>query len=425
MIYDVVVIGGGPSGIFAAIAARNNGAEVLLIEKNNLLARKMSISGGGRCNLTNSSTVDKIIENIPGNGRFLYSTLNQFSNTDTIIFFEKELGIKTKVEDNGRVFPVTDRSSTLIEALNKYLINIGVEILYDTEVVELIIANKRIKGVQLNNGLAIKANSVILATGGISYPNTGSTGDGHRMASELGHQVTELYPSSVSLLSEDKFIKERLIQGITLKDIELTLYNPNGKKEKSEYGDIIFTHFGLSGPAALKISRNIHFLYTKYGELPLKISINIFPEKNEEQLYRMISDLIASFPKKSILNGFQGFLPEKLLKVIFNKNSSIIDKKMVELDKNDLNYLIESFKRFKINVIGTKSINEAIVTGGGVSLKEINPKTLESKIVKGLFIVGELLDIDAFTGGYNMQAAFSTGFVAGKAASITTKVEIY
>lgn len=180
MIYDVVVIGGGPSGIFAAIAARNNGAEVLLIEKNNLLARKMSISGGGRCNLTNSSTVDKIIENIPGNGRFLYSTLNQFSNTDTIIFFEKELGVKTKVEDNGRVFPATDRSSTLIEALNKYLINIGVEILYDTEVVELIITNKRIKGVQLNNGSAIKANSVILATGGLSYPNTGSTGDGHR-----------------------------------------------------------------------------------------------------------------------------------------------------------------------------------------------------------------------------------------------------
>lgn len=205
----------------------------------------------------------------------------------------------------------------------------------------------------------------------------------------------------------------------------MTLYNPNGKKVKSEYGDIIFTHFGLSGPAALKISRNIHFLYKKYGELPLKIGINIFPEKNEEQLYKMISDLIDSNPKKSILNGFQGFLPEKMLKVIFNKNSSIIDKKMVELDKNDLNYLIDSFKRFIINVIGTKSINEAIVTGGGVSLKEINPKTLESKIVKGLFIVGELLDIDAYTGGYNMQAAFSTGFVAGKAASITTKVDIY
>lgn len=420
MIKDVIVIGGGPSGIFAAIAASRNGAKVLLIEKNNRLAKKMSISGGGRCNLTNNSTIEKIIENIPGNGRFLYSALNQFSNSDTINFFEKELGVKIKVEDNGRVFPASDRSSTLIDALNKYLVHIGVEILFDAEVDKLLISDKRITGVQLKNGTVIKANSIVLATGGVSYPNTGSTGDGYRIARQLGHQITELYPSSVSLLSEDQIIKDRLIQGISLKDIELTLYNPNGKKEKSEYGDIIFTHFGLSGPAALKISRDVHFLYKKYGKQSLKLSINLFPEKNEEELYEMIGDLIANNPKKSLLNGFQGFLPEKLLKVIFNKNLSLIDKKMVELNKNDLNYLITSFNRFTIDVTGTKSINEAIVTGGGVSLKEINPKTLESKIVNGLFIVGELLDIDAYTGGFNMQAAFSTGFVAGKAASLTT-----
>lgn len=420
MEYDVVVIGGGPSGIFAAIAARKHGSKVLLIEKNNKLAKKMGISGGGRCNLTNSSSIEKIIENIPGNGRFLYSSLNQFSNSDTIIFFEKELGVKTKVEDNGRVFPESDSSSTLIEALNNFLIEIGVEILYNTEVVELLTIDKIIVGVQLSNGFSIKTNSVILATGGLSYPNTGSTGDGYRIARNLGHQITELYPSSVSLISEDQIIKERLIQGISLKGIELTLYNPQGKKEKTEYGDIIFTHFGLSGPAALKISRNIHFIYKKYGIQPLELSINLFQEKNEEELYEMISDLIANNPKKSLLNGFQGFLPDKLLKVIFNKNSSFKDKKMIELNKNDLNYLITIFNKFTVNLVGTKPINEAIVTGGGVSLKDINPKTLESKIVKNLFIVGELLDIDAFTGGFNMQVAFSTGFVAGKAACLVT-----
>lgn len=420
MIYDVIVIGGGPSGIFAAIAAKKHGSKVLLIEKNNKLAKKMGISGGGRCNLTNSSPIEKIIENIPGNGRFLYSALNQFSNSDTIIFFEKELGVKTKVEDGSKVFPASDRSNTLIEALNKYLINIGVEILYNTEVVELLITDKKVEGVQINNGSSIKAKSVILATGGLSYPNTGSTGDGYRIARHLGHRITDLYPSSVSLISEDQIITDRLIQGISLKGIELTLYNPQGKKEKSEYGDIIFTHFGLSGPAALKISRNIYFMQKRYGVQPFELSINLFPEKTEAELYKLISDLIAYNSKKNLLNGFQGFLPDKLLKVIFNKNSSFENKKMVELNKNDLSYLITLFKNFPINVIGTKSINEAIVTGGGISLKEINPKTLESKIVKNLFIVGELLDVDAYTGGFNMQVAFSTGFVAGKAAALVS-----
>jgi len=419
MIYDVIVIGGGPSGIFAAIAAKKHGSKVLLIEKNNKLAIKMGISGGGRCNLTNNSATEKIIENIPGNGRFLYSALNQFSNNDTIVFFEQELGVKTKVEDNGRVFPKSDNASTLIEALNKYLINIGVEILYNTEVVELLSTNNQIEGVQLSSGVLTKCNSVILATGGLSYPNTGSTGDGYRMARHLGHQITELFPSSVSLLSDDQLITERLVQGISLKGVELTLYNPQGKKVKIENGDIIFTHFGISGPAALKISRNIYFMQKEYGnDQPFKLSINLFPEKDETELFKMISDLIANNPKKSLLNGFQGFLPEKLLKAIFNKNSLFMDKKMVELNKDDLNYLIAFFKKFTISITGTKLINEAIVTGGGVSLKEINPKTLESKIVKGLFIVGELLDVDAFTGGFNMQVAFSTGFVAGKAASL-------
>lgn len=413
--YDAIVVGGGPSGMFAAIGAKDENTKVLLIEKNNTLGNKMKISGGGRCNLSNTSDIDNLIKNIPGNGRFLYSALNQFSNNDVINFFENTLGVKTKVEDRGRVFPMDDNSKTLIDSLHSYLEKIGVDIIFNSTVKELIINNNKAEGVILEYNQKIIGRSIILATGGVSYPKTGSTGDGHFIAKAAGHHITDLFPSSVPLLSEDYAIKERLLQGISLRNVEISLYDSLNKLIKKEQGDMIFTHFGLSGPAILRISRYVYLTQLNNNK-PLKLLIDILPDIGEIELTDDITKIITENSKKQLFNGFKGLLPEKLLLVIINMITDNPEKKLIELSIKEKQELVNLIKKFPVNVVGTKQLKEAIVTGGGINIKEINPKTLESKLIEGLFFVGELIDIDAYTGGFNMQVAFSTGFVAGKSA---------
>lgn len=417
MAYDVIVVGGGPSGMMAAISARLHGSTVILIEKNDELGFKMKISGGGRCNLSNTAPINELIENIPGNGRFLYSGLNQFSNIDVIKFFEEELKVKTKVEDRGRVFPVSDRSKTLIDALRNYLLNSGVKILFNSEVEDISIIDKSVKGVLLKDGSLIEGNKIILGTGGISYPKTGSTGAGLEIAKSLGHSISDLYPSSVPLLSDDNFITDKILQGVSLRNVELTLYDSNKKKVISEYGDMIFTHFGISGPVVYRVSRYVYLTQKKHNQSPLLLELDIFPQISSDELIKDLNTYIKNNQMKLTINGFTGLLPEKILTLIISE-IGIATKKMVELNQKDLLKLVNLLKAFPINIVRTKPINEAIVTGGGVNIKEINPKTFESKIIEGLYIVGEMLDVDAFTGGYNMQVAFSTGYVAGKSASM-------
>lgn len=414
--YDVIIVGGGPAGIFSAIAARSYGATVLLIEKNNHLGKKLLISGGGRCNLSNISPIEKFIENIPGNGKFLYSAFSQFSNTDLINFFEKQLGIKLKVEDRGRVFPAVNHSKIVVNSLTRHLEEINVKILFDGSVQRLLTKNGRITGVYLAGNQIIKGYTVILATGGISYPRTGSTGAGYNLAGELGHRVTELFPASVPLNSDDEIIKDKLLQGLSLRNIELSLYNQFGKQLNREKGDMIFTHFGLSGPAVFRISRYVALALRENENIALKINIDLFPDLSNVQLHDKIAAIVKGNPQKNLLNGFNGLLPEKLLRAIIKKLPSIKNKKMVELNEKDINTFVCLQKGFAITISGTRPIAEATVTGGGISIKDVDPKTFSSKLINGLFIVGELLDIDGHTGGYNIQTAFTTGYVAGKSA---------
>lgn len=416
MNYDVIVIGGGPAGMFAALTAKKYSEKVLLIEKNNELGKKLLITGGGRCNFTNTATQDKFIANIPGNGRFLYSILNQFSNTDLINFVENNLKIQTMIEDDGRVFPISNKANSLVNSLKNYLIENNVEIIYECILEKIIIDNSKIVGILINNNRVIKGRTVILATGGISYPMTGSTGDGYQIVEKLGHLINEVFPSSVPLLSEDLFITNKELQGISLKDVKLYLYDENNKCVNKTAGDIIFTHYGLSGPAILKISRYVAISNKKELKTNFKLKLDIFPDKSEEELFSRIEALITNNRGKNIYNGFKDLLPEKLLNYIIKIND-IRTNKMNEISVVDIKKIINSMKNFIIFISGTRSIDEAIVTGGGIDIKQINPKTLESKLINGLFFAGEVLDVDANTGGYNLQIAFSTGYVAGKSAS--------
>lgn len=416
MNYDVIVIGGGPAGIFAAVSAKQSFNKVLLIEKNRKLGKKMLITGGGRCNFTNISSNDKFIANIPNNGKFLYSILNQFSNTDLISFVKEKLNIEIKVENDGRVFPSSEKSISLVNSLVNYLKDIDVEVIYDCKVEDILTDNSKNIGVLIKENKFIYSKAVILATGGLSYPETGSTGDGYSIAKKLDHKITDLFPSSTPLISKDLFIINKELQGLSLKNIKLYLSDTDNRCIKEESGDIIFTHYGISGPAVLKISRYVSISYKKNKNISLKLLVDIFPNKTEEELIDQIKALVNRNHKKNLLNGLKDLLPEKLLKYIININNMGF-KRMNELTLKDMKKIINNIKSFTIHISDTKPIEEAMVTGGGIDIKQINPKTLESKLIKGLFFAGEILDIDANTGGYNLQIAFSTGYVAGTSAS--------
>lgn len=402
----VVVIGGGPAGIMAACKASEQGNDVTLVEKNDRLGKKILISGKGRCNITNSTDIEGLIENTPGNGNFLYSAFYTFSNADLIELLNR-YGLETKVERGGRVFPVSDRAKDVVDTLQKYLKDTGVKVLLNAPVAEIITSDGYVKGVKLKDGRKIDCDSVVLSTGGASYPGTGSTGDGYKIAKKLGHEVVKLRPSLVPLIVSEKWIGE--LQGLSLKNVAVTLVNEKGKKIYTDFGEMLFTHYGVSGPIILSSSRHI----LDYDFKGVTLVIDLKPALSEEKLDERIQRDFEKFSRKQFKNSLDELLPQKLISVVINLSGISPDKFVNQITKEERRNLVRVLKNFKLTIVGARPIDEAIVTAGGISTNEINPSTMESKLVKGLFFAGEVIDIDAYTGGFNLTIAFSTGYLAG------------
>lgn len=415
MAQDIIIVGGGPSGLMAAIAASAGGARTLLLDKGNRLGRKLGISGGGRCNVTNAKPIDEIIKNIPGNGRFLHSALARFGNREIIDFFEG-LGIRLKEEDRGRMFPVSDKAKTVVEALVNQVRKQRVEIRVDCAVDRVLYGDSGVRGIRLKNGETLTASCVIVATGGKSVPHTGSTGDGYAWAEAAGHTITELYPTEVPLVSREPFIRSRELQGLSLRDIALSVWNAKGKRVVEHEGDMIFTHFGLSGPAVLRCSQFV-VKQLMAGEKEVTLTIDLRPGKSEDAVYAETWDMIQDEPRKAIKNVLKGYASEKWIPLLLNRAGLKEDLTFDNVPKQGWRELARLFKAFPVKVHGSLSIEEAFVTGGGVHLKEIDPRTMESKLMPGLYFCGEILDIHGYTGGYNITAAFSTGHCAGRSAA--------
>ena len=416
--YNVIVVGGGSAGLMACIAAARNGASVLLLDKGSKLGRKLGISGGGRCNVTNAKETEDLIAHIPGNGRFLYSAFQHFNNRDIMNFFES-LGIALKEEDNGRMFPVSDKAASVVNTLVSEVRRLGVEIKTDTPVAEVLYEHGQAAGVKLVSGATCRAQAVILATGGKSVPHTGSTGDGYPWAEAAGHTITELYATEVPIVSRESWIASKELQGLSLRDVELSVWNPKGKKTIGHRGDMIFTHFGLSGPIALRCSQFIRQVKIKFKVNQVEMAVDLFPDLPPHELDRMLRDKLAAEPKKAIKNVLKGTVPERMLPLLLERAELDGDATFAHLPKQQWSAFVDILKKFAIQVTGTKSIEEAFVTGGGINLKEIHPKTMESKLMPGLYFCGEILDIHGYTGGYNITAAFSTGYTAGMHAAQT------
>ena len=404
---NVIIIGGGPAGMIAGISAAINGDNVTIIEKMSSCGKKLLITGKGRCNITNSTDINGFIENTPTNGRFLYSALNNFDNNDIINLLEKE-GIKTKTERGGRIFPVSDRAQDVLEALLNILRKLNVKILTNTEVKKVILKDGTVVGVKLSGEEEIKADKVILATGGKSYPVTGSTGDGYRIAKEMGHSIVEIKPSLIPLTSNDEVCKK--LQGLSLRNVSIQLKN----KEKivyEDFGEMLFTHYGVSGPVILSASAHL-VRYKNNGELlkngSVILEIDLKPALTEEKLDLRILRDFEEVKNKEFKNSLDKLLPQKLIPVIIEKTKISPYKRVNEITKEERARIVKILKCLEIKINGVRPIEEAIITSGGVSIKEINPKTMESKFVKGLYFAGEVIDVDAFTGGFNLQVAWST-----------------
>ncbi|CAG9622154.1 BaiN/RdsA family NAD(P)/FAD-dependent oxidoreductase [Sutcliffiella rhizosphaerae] len=422
MNYDVIIIGGGPSGLMAAIAAAEQKTRVLLIDKGNKLGRKLAISGGGRCNVTNRLPVDEIIKHIPGNGRFLYSAFSEFNNEDIIRFFEN-LGIQLKEEDHGRMFPVSDKAQSVVDALLSRLQELKVDIRTNTAVETVDYQNEQTHGVLLKTGEFLPCTCVVIAVGGKSVPHTGSTGDGYPWAKKAGHTITDLFPTEVPLTSTEAFILEKTLQGLSLRDVALSVLNPKGKVVKTHQMDMIFTHFGISGPAVLRCSQYVVKTMKKFGVDKVTMNLDVFPSRNEELVFQDLNTALKEDTKKAIKNVLKGLVPERYL--LFLLEHCAIDELETgaTLSHEKIRELAKMCKQFRFQVSGTLSIEKAFVTGGGVSVKEIHPKEMSSKMMEGLFFCGEVLDIHGYTGGYNITSALVTGRLAGlnagkKAASL-------
>ncbi|NWL89681.1 MULTISPECIES: NAD(P)/FAD-dependent oxidoreductase [unclassified Paenibacillus] len=415
--YEVIVIGGGPSGLMASIAAAEQGASVALVDKGDKLGRKLGISGGGRCNVTNIKEIDELIQYIPGGGRFLYSAFSLFSNRDIIAFFES-LGIALKEEDNGRMFPVSDKAKTVVDALVGKARSLGVKLLTHHPVQEVMFAEEGVQGIKLTTGEPIEAKCVIIATGGKSVPHTGSTGDGYPWATAAGHTITELYPTEVPIVSKEPFITDRSVQGLSLRNVKLSVLNAKGKAVVAHQGDMIFTHFGLSGPIALRCSGFIRSVKQKSGSNEVKLALDLFPEMSQAGLDAYLRGLLTDEPKKTLKNVLKGTIPERLLPLLFERAALSGETTYEHLPKEPWFAFTAILKSFMILVTGTRPFEEAFVTGGGIHLKEVSPQTMESKLMPGLFFCGEVLDIHGYTGGYNITAAFATGYTAGHHAGL-------
>lgn len=403
---NVIVVGGGAAGMMAAVFAARNGQNVQLLEKNEKLGKKLFITGKGRCNITNAADIEDLFTAVTSNPKFLYSGFYSFTNQQVIDFFE-ELGVKTKIERGERVFPVSDHSSDVIAAFSRELKSLGVSVSLHTEVRELLCEQDKVCGVLLTNGKKMKADAVIVATGGISYPSTGSTGDGYRFAKETGHRVTELLPSLVPMEVRQWYAKE--LQGLSLRNIEICI--TDGKKKLyEEFGEMLFTHYGVTGPVILSASSVVGKTLRK-KELTLHIDLK--PALSEEQLDKRILREFDANHNKQYKNSIDSLFPAKLKPVMIELSEIEPEKKVNEITKEERQRLVHLIKDFTMTLTGLRSYNEAIITKGGVSVKEVDPGTMESKKMKGLYFAGEVLDLDAVTGGYNLQIAWSTGYLAG------------
>ncbi len=414
----VVVIGGGPAGMMSAIMAKEAGNEVILIEKMKSLGRKLLITGKGRCNITSSLPMEEFIKNTPGNGKFLYSVFNNFSNKDIIKFLNKE-GLEVKEERGNRIFPVTDKSQDVLDCFIKKLKKDKVEIHYNEKVEEILYDKKEdekiVTGVRTSKG-EIKADKVILATGGKSYPLTGSTGDGYCLAQKLGHTITNLKPSLVPIEIFEKSICKNL-QGLSLRNVSIKIIDNENKKEiYSDFGEMLFTHFGVSGPIILSSSAHLvryKNIDEKFKNKNIKIIVDFKPALSEEKLEARILRDFKEFKNKQFKNSLDKLLPQKLIPVIIKLSNINENKKVNEITKEERKQLVVLLKNFTLTLEKLRPIEEAIITSGGINIKEINPKTMESKLVKNLYFAGEIIDVDSYTGGFNLQIAYSTGYVAG------------
>ena len=409
----IYVIGGGASGMIAAIAAARSGntqinQKVILLEKNERLGKKLFITGKGRCNLTNACDRDAFFDNVISNPKFLYKAYNQLSTDDVIDFFEK-LGLRTKIERGNRVFPLSDKSSDVISVLKSELEHLGVDIRYRSEVIDVISEEGRFKGVKLKNSdEVLYGDAVIIATGGLSYPLTGSTGDGYSFARKVGHTITDLSPSLVPIYISEPYIKE--LMGLSLKNISITVRS--GQKEiYKDFGELLFTHFGVSGPVILSASRHvIPYLNHKHK---LTLSIDLKPALTNQQLDIRILRDFEEYKNKQFKNSLSQLLPNKLIDVIIRLSYINSEKQVNSITKEERLNLVHLLKNLTFTITKLAPYNQAVITKGGINVKEIDPSTMESKLIKNMFFVGEVLDLDALTGGYNLQIAWSTGYLAG------------
>lgn len=402
----VIIIGGGAAGSLAAIFAARNGHQVFLVEKNEKIGKKLYITGKGRCNVTNACEMEELFAAVTANPKFLYSAFYGFTNEQTIAFFE-ELGVELKTERGNRVFPLSDHSSDIIHALLQEMKRQNVSILFHTEAKELLTENGKFCAVRLTDGRILPADACIVATGGLSYPSTGSTGDGYRFARESGHKVTQTLPSLVPMEVREWYAKE--LQGLSLKNVTISIYD--GKKKRyEEFGEMLFTHFGVSGPVILSASSIIG---RTLAEKELILSIDLKPALTKEQLDQRVRRDFEENKNKRFKNAVDKLFPAKLKPVMIELCQIDPDKQVNEISREERQRFVELIKDFRMTLTGLRDYNEAIITKGGISIKDINPQTMESRQVHGLYFAGEVLDVDALTGGFNLQIAWSTGYLAG------------
>ena len=404
----ILVVGAGPAGMMAAAAAAEHGGSVTLLEKMPRVGRKMMITGKGRCNVTSADEIPDIIKNVVGNGRFLNSSLRAFDNADVMAFFER-LGVPLKTERGNRVFPQSDRAVQVVDAMLKYLRDLRVEVRINTTVHALVIEDGVLLGVRLADGAKLEADAVILATGGASYPTTGSTGDGYAFAYAAGHTVTPIFPALIPLVTEESWVKD--VQGLSLRNVRATLYHA-GKKEQDFFGEMLFTHFGVTGPIILQLSRRASELLMEEKK-DIELRLNLKPALTHEKLRERVDRDFAAYEQKQLHNGMIDLLPRRLIDIVLNAAGLDTKRVVGQISSKERERLVRALQSLPLTITGTRSLAEAIVTAGGVATHEIDPRSMESKIIRHLYFVGELVDVDANTGGYNLQAAFSMGYAAG------------
>lgn len=403
----VVVIGGGAAGLMAAVIASREGAKVTLLEKMNYVGKKMGITGKGRCNITNACDMSDFIKNTPGNGKFLYGAYERFTNEDLLQLLH-DAGLETKVERGGRVFPASDSALDVRNTFMKLMKHYGVDVHLEEPVKKLLVDDGVVTGV-VTDKETYHADAVVIATGGKSYPATGSTGDGYMLAAQVGHKITDIRPSLVPIVTEEPWVKD--LMGLSLRNVELSVVAKN-KVQAKMFGEMMFTHFGITGPIVLSLSHTVGKLMRKKNIGTIGLDINLKPALSPETLDKRLQKDFDLYSKKQLINGMKDLLPSRLIPLIIELAGIDPQKPINQISKEERQQIGYMLQHMPLTVKGLRPVEEAIVTAGGISLKEFNPKTMESKLVKGLYGAGEVLDIDAFTGGYNLQAAFSTGYVA-------------